>query len=126
MRERGFGGGLIEDFATLWHRVWEDFDFVPHNGESSRAAQHRMVRAMDRIVTAHAGRTLAVSSHGNVISLFLNALDPGFSRREAEDLMNPHVLRVISARGAYRWNSDFRLPGLAEISTDYRQTPIKW
>ena len=22
LREWGFGGGMIEDFATLWHRVW--------------------------------------------------------------------------------------------------------
>ncbi len=84
-----------------------------------------MVAAMDHIARSHAGRTVAVATHGNVISLFLNALDPGFSRREAENLRNPDLLRVVFAGGATRWDSGFRLPGLAEISTHHRETPIR-
>ncbi len=126
LRERGFGGGLVDNFAAVWRRSWEDFDFVPHSGESSRAAQRRMVQAMDHIVATHDGRRLAVASHGNVIGLFLNALDQEFSRQQAEGLRNPDVLRVVFARGAYRWDSGFRVPGLAEIATHHRETPIRW
>jgi 2,3-bisphosphoglycerate-dependent phosphoglycerate mutase len=108
----------------VWRRSWEDFDFAMPGGESSRAAQTRMCRAVREITQAATGTT-AVFTHGNVIALFLNALADTFGRKEAERLRNPDVLRVGWKRGTFTWDPHYRLAGLDSIATDHSQTPVE-
>ena len=114
--------GLPSD--EVWRRSWEDFSFCLPGCESSLAAQARICRAIGRIAESVQGTT-AIFTHGNVIPLFLNALTRTVGRTEAEALTNPDVLKVSWRSGAFAWDRAFRLPGLARIATDHRQTPVE-
>ena len=114
--------GLPSD--EVWRRSWEDFSFCLPGCESSLAAQARICRAIGDIAESAKG-TSAIFTHGNVIPLFLNALTRTVGRTDAEALTNPDVLKITWRNGAFAWDRAFRLPGLARIATDHRQTPIE-
>jgi 2,3-bisphosphoglycerate-dependent phosphoglycerate mutase len=78
LRERPLAGGPSDDWAELQARGWADPDFAAPGGESSRVAQLRGMRVLDLLRARHAvGGRLLVGSHGNLISLILQALEPG-------------------------------------------------
>lgn len=117
LRERHFTHDLVRDWDTLWKRVWSDFDFALPDGESSRQAQERMYAATLEVVKASRARTLAISSHGNVIGLLLQRIDPRFAFEHACSIRNPDVLRVTFDGAALRWDADFSLDALASFAT---------
>jgi broad specificity phosphatase PhoE len=90
--------------------------------ETSAAAQSKFCRAV-RTIIAQATGTTAIFTHGHVIALFLNALDSGVGRPEAEALTNPDVLRVVRKDGVLVWDREFRLTGLSAIATRHEETP---
>ena len=114
--------GLPSD--EVWRKSWEDFSFCLPGCESSLAAQARICRAIGGIAQSAKG-TSAIFTHGNVIPLFLNALRRTVGRADAEALTNPDVLKIRWGGGAFAWDRTFRLPGLAHIATDHRQTPTE-
>jgi 2,3-bisphosphoglycerate-dependent phosphoglycerate mutase len=78
LRERRLAATPRDDWADLLARAWADPDFAAPGGESGRAAQLRGMRALDLLRARHAlGGRLLVGSHGNLISLILQALEPG-------------------------------------------------
>lgn len=77
LRERRLTPGPRRDWEELLVRAWADPDFAVVGGESGREAQRRGMRALDLLRTRHAnGGRLLVGSHGNLISLILQALEP--------------------------------------------------
>ena len=89
-RRRGIGVQLIDDLRERrlslephdeWQaslqRSWADADFALPGAESGRGAQRRAVAILDLLRVRHPdGGRLVVSSHGNLISLILQALEP--------------------------------------------------
>lgn len=124
LRERHLGIGFDEDFWAIWRASWEDFDFARPGFETSREAQRRFAEAMAVILSKHAGKTIGVCSHGNVIGLFLNHLDARNGRETAERLTNPDVLKLRADGAAIEWDRTFRLPGLVDLVTDPADTPL--
>lgn len=77
LRERQLNAGMRADWRELLARSWLDPDFAEPGGESGRAAQQRGMRVLDLLRVRHAdGGRLLVGSHGNLISLILQALEP--------------------------------------------------
>jgi 2,3-bisphosphoglycerate-dependent phosphoglycerate mutase len=77
LRERQLVPGHRDEWHELMERSWREPDFEVPGGESSRAAQLRGLRALDLLRAHHAfGGRLLVASHGNLISLVLQALEP--------------------------------------------------
>jgi 2,3-bisphosphoglycerate-dependent phosphoglycerate mutase len=66
-----------DDWRDVLERSWADPDFALPGGESGRAAQRRALAVLDlfRVHYPDGGRLL-VASHGNLISLILQALEP--------------------------------------------------
>ena len=117
LRERCFTRDLVRDWDTVWKRVWSDFDFAFADGESSRQAQLRMYEATLEVAKASRARTLAISSHGNVIGLLLQRIDRRFAFEHACAIRNPDVLRVTFDGEALEWDADFSLGALAKFAT---------
>jgi 2,3-bisphosphoglycerate-dependent phosphoglycerate mutase len=117
LRERCFTRDRVDDWSTLWKRVWTDFDFAFPDGESSRQAQLRMYEATLEVLTASRARTLAISSHGNVIGLLLQHVDTRFAFEHACSIRNPDVLRMTFDGAALRWDPDFALGELGSFAT---------
>jgi 2,3-bisphosphoglycerate-dependent phosphoglycerate mutase len=125
LRERCFTHDPVHDWDTLWKRVWTDFDFAFHDGESSRQAQTRMYEATLQVVTTSRARTLALSSHGNVIGLLLQQIDARFAFEHACAIRNPDVLRVIFDGATLRWDADFSLHELGAFATAVVTRPAR-
>jgi len=124
LRERLVVKTWVEDFEEVWSRSWTDFEYALPGCEPSMPAQDRFARAVVTIVEECADGPIAISSHGNVIALFLNWIDGAAGREEADALTNPDVLRISRRDDAFIWDREFRLPGLEEIASDYRETPV--
>jgi 2,3-bisphosphoglycerate-dependent phosphoglycerate mutase len=78
LRERRLAATPRDDWADLLAQAWADPDFAAPGGESGREAQRRGMRALDLLRARHAaGGRLLVGSHGNLISLILQVLEPG-------------------------------------------------
>ena len=78
LRERRLAATQRDDWAEILARAWADPDFAAPGGETGRAAQLRGLRALDLLRARHAfGGRLLVGSHGNLISLILQSLEPG-------------------------------------------------
>ena len=77
LRERRLTGQSRPDWREVLQRSWADPDYALPDAESGRSAQLRGLRALDLLRMRHPdGGRLLVSSHGNLISLVLQALEP--------------------------------------------------
>ena len=78
LRERRLSPEPHDEWRTTLERAWADADFVLPGGESGRDAQRRAIGILDLVRLRHAdGGRLVLGSHGNLISLILQALEPG-------------------------------------------------
>ena len=123
LRERLVAKEIVRNFQEIWRRSWDDFNFALPGCESSSDAQQRIVAAVEDIFAGYSHKTIGISTHGNVMGLFLNHIDPAFGREQAEGLKNPDVVRVV-ANDRLVWDREFRLPGLENIATDHKETPV--
>jgi 2,3-bisphosphoglycerate-dependent phosphoglycerate mutase len=125
LRERLVTRTLADDFEEVWQRSWEDFDYALPGCESSTEARERFARAVEDIAGNGGQGPLGLSTHGNVIGLFLNWTDEDNGRCECEGLMNPDIIRIVYRNGTAAWDRDFRAAGLAEIATHPDETPFE-
>jgi 2,3-bisphosphoglycerate-dependent phosphoglycerate mutase len=78
LRERRHDVGQHDDWRVTLERAWTDADYALPGGESSRDAQRRAIAILDLLRVRHPdGGRLVLGSHGNLISLLLQALEPG-------------------------------------------------
>lgn len=77
LRERRLSPEPHDEWRVTLERSWSDADFELPGGESGRTAQRRAVAILDLLRTRHAdGGRIVLGSHGNLISLILQALQP--------------------------------------------------
>ena len=126
LRERRITDKLRKDFEEVMRRSWEDFSYALPGCENSQDAQERVGRAVDQIVRDYPGQTVAISSHGNAISLYLNSLDPTFGHDEMFSIRNPDVVKLQSTPSGVTRYASFELPGLQTLSSHHRESPIDW
>jgi 2,3-bisphosphoglycerate-dependent phosphoglycerate mutase len=78
LRERRLTLAATADWADHLQRSWADPDYAVAGAESGRQAQRRAMALLDLLRARHAdGGRLLVGSHGNLISLILQAFEPG-------------------------------------------------
>ena len=78
LRERVLAAEMHDAWRESLARSWADPDFVMPGGESGRDAQRRAIGILDLLRVRHPdGGRLVLGSHGNLISLILQALEPG-------------------------------------------------
>jgi len=95
LRERQLAGAQRDDWPDLLARGWADPDFAAPGGETSREAQLRGMRVLDLLRARHAeGGRLLVGSHGNLISLILQAFEPGVDHAFHLAMPNPAVFHL--------------------------------
>lgn len=77
LRERRLSTEPHDDWRVSLERSWGDADLELPGGESGRTAQRRAIAILDLLRTRHAdGGRIVLGSHGNLISLILQALQP--------------------------------------------------
>jgi 2,3-bisphosphoglycerate-dependent phosphoglycerate mutase len=103
LRERLLSPVDLPDWREHLKRSWEDFDYSPVGGETSREAQARVVRVLEMVAARHTGGTVMLASHGNLIALALNAFMPSVGYAFWESIPMPAVFTLI--RDGDRWRS---------------------
>jgi 2,3-bisphosphoglycerate-dependent phosphoglycerate mutase len=106
LRERMLSPADLQDWKAHLKRSWEDFDYAPSGGETSRVAQARIVRVLDIIAYRHPAGSVILASHGNLIALALNAFAPKVGYAFWESMPTPAVYTLI--RTGTGWRSDLR------------------
>ena len=81
LRERQLGNIPNEDFLEAVEATWRNSSFAHPGGESNAAAQQRGLAVIQRLQTQHGIEHIVLSTHGNLITLILQSIDPsvGFS-----------------------------------------------
>ena len=92
----------LPDWQNALRRSWEDFDYAPAGGETSRDAQARVMRVLDDVGGAHAAGTVALASHGNLIALAMHAIVPGVDYAFWASIPMPAVFGLRRAGGVWR------------------------
>jgi 2,3-bisphosphoglycerate-dependent phosphoglycerate mutase len=102
LRERRLSVELHDDWRDTLERAWADPDFALPGAESGREAQRRAIGLLDLLRMRHAdGGRLVLGSHGNLISLLLQALEPGVDYAFHLAMPTPAVYRLT--HDGLRW-----------------------
>jgi probable phosphoglycerate mutase len=137
-REQGFG--LLEGLdvptirsrhADLWERwVRHEADYaLPQGGESNAAFHARVMTALAALLDAHAGRRVAVVTHGGVLDMLWRTVHalPLHGPREC-DIPNTGINRLQWKDGRLqimRWGEADHLVGLPEQpGTAQQRSPV--
>jgi 2,3-bisphosphoglycerate-dependent phosphoglycerate mutase len=113
LRERSLGAWLakLEEVEEAIRRMHADLNFHLEGGETGHACNARFDAALGRVIAANPGRTIAVGSHGGVISHLLSRhagdLPDGFWRR----IKNPHLFIFDVGAGGLHWWAERTLGG---------------
>jgi 2,3-bisphosphoglycerate-dependent phosphoglycerate mutase len=102
LRERLLSPVELPEWRAHLKRSWEDFDYAPPGGETSRVAQARVVRVLEDLASRHATGRMIIASHGNLIALALNALMPNVDYKFWESIPMPAVFTLI--RDGDQWS----------------------
>ncbi len=97
--ERALSGAPLDDWVNALRATFDDFELAFPGGENSRAATERAVAAINAALAQHA-HTLAIASHGNLLSLVLRHFDSALGFAEWQIMRNPDVYRVTLGDGA--------------------------
>jgi broad specificity phosphatase PhoE len=97
--ERQLAAEPPADFRPAVRRSLEDFDHQMPGGESSRAAQARGRQAIEALL-GRGARLPVVATHGQLLTLILNSIDPSFGFAGWESLSNPDVY-LVEVDGAH-------------------------
>ena len=101
-RERRLSLEPHEGWRDSLERSWTDADFALPGAESGRTAQRRAIGMLDLLRTRHPdGGRIVVGSHGNLISLILQALEPGVGFEFHMAMPMPAVYRLT--HDGLRW-----------------------
>jgi 2,3-bisphosphoglycerate-dependent phosphoglycerate mutase len=95
LRERLLSPSDLPGWRAHLKRSWNDFDYAPRGGETSRVAQARVVRVLDTIASRHTSGTVILASHGNLIALALHAYMANVDYEFWESIPMPSVFTLI-------------------------------
>ena len=102
LRERRFSVEPFPDWPAALERAWADADYALPGGESGRAAQRRAVATLDLVRSRHPdGGRVVLGSHGNLISLILQVLEPDVGYAFHMAMPTPAVYRLN--HDGHRW-----------------------
>ena len=109
LRERELPTVPPSEFEALVRQAWRLPAEAPRGGESNVQAQVRGLAVVRTVVARHAGSQVVLATHGNLLALVLNALDPGFAYEFWCGLSFPDIYQVAFSgtefRGVERlWN----------------------
>ena len=94
--ERTLSGSPIDNWREVVRDSFEDLELRVPGGESAREVLDRGWAAITELIDGR-HRFPIVVTHGNLLSLILNSLDPNFGYDGWESLSNPDVFALKEA-----------------------------
>jgi 2,3-bisphosphoglycerate-dependent phosphoglycerate mutase len=93
-RERTLSNSPVPDFAFAIQQVWQDEQFAWEGGESNEAARMRGVETTLALLDKHAGKNIAIGTHGNIMVLIMNYFDPAYDFQFWKELSMPDIYKL--------------------------------
>lgn len=94
LRERTLGNFEGLTFKNAKRKVYLDKAFSFPKGESSIEAQARAMKVLARILHENVGKTIVIGTHGDIMTLMMNAFDPKYDYDFWEGLTMPDIYRL--------------------------------
>ncbi|UQZ35186.1 histidine phosphatase family protein [Paenibacillus sp. PK3_47] len=94
LRERAIGDIKDISFREAKQRVYEDFHFAFADGESSAEAQDRGIQELLGLLQEHEGKSLAIGTHGDIMTLLMNYFDPQYDFVFWQSTSMPDIYRL--------------------------------
>lgn len=92
LKERVLAGIPVVDFEASMESLWRDEYFSFEGGESNVVAQKRAVEAIEPYLN---GQVLFIGTHGNIMTLLLNAFDSSNGIDYWRKLKMPDVVKCV-------------------------------
>ena len=113
LRERRLTNGFHPEWKQLIRKAWDDPRFALPGCESSLDCQARIRRCVDELARQNPRRTIAVASHGNAITLYLNSIENTFGFQGWASMRNPDIFSVDYPPSRLPvWDTGFRFDGV--------------
>lgn len=105
LRERKVGGFFKdpEEFFATMERLWLAPERSIGAGESGASARDRFCTALALIARENEGERVLISTHGQVLSLFLKTMESSVDHAFWRAMKNPDLFEVKWARGKFHW-----------------------
>jgi len=94
LRERQLPVVPAGDFERIVQEAWRVPTRATPDAESNAVAQNRGLTAVRQLIARHAEQHLVVATHGNLMALVLNGLDPSFGYEFWRELSFPDVYEL--------------------------------
>ena len=94
LRERELPVVPRDEFEGLIRQAWDLPEKALRGGESNVVAQVRGLKVLRTAMAEHHGSEVALATHGNLLTLMLNALDPSFGYDFWSQLSFPDIYRL--------------------------------
>lgn len=75
LKERVIGNFCHLDFKEAKRKLYDDFDYMYPNGESSHQAQGRAIAIVDKVLQLYKGKIIVMGTHGDIMTLMMNHFD---------------------------------------------------
>jgi 2,3-bisphosphoglycerate-dependent phosphoglycerate mutase len=95
LRERELPPVPPGEFDALVQQAWRLPAEAPRGGESNVRAQARGLAVLRNVVARHVGGHAVLATHGNLLALMVNALDPTFAYEFWRGLSFPDIYQVV-------------------------------
>ena len=105
--ERVLCAGGNPEWLRMLAESFNDPDLCYEGGESGRTAADRGAAVLAEVRAHPTARATAIVTHGNLLALMLQTLDPAFGFEQWQMMTNPDVFRVSFPSG--RWERVWHL-----------------
>ncbi|HEU4692300.1 MAG TPA: histidine phosphatase family protein [Vicinamibacterales bacterium] len=116
LRERELPTVPPDDFEALVRQAWRVPSEAPRGGESNMRAQVRGLTVVQALVARHVGTHVVLATHGNLMALVLNGLDPKFTYESWRTLSFPDIYKLVFNGTEFR-----RVERWWDVTADQRQ-----
>lgn len=102
LKERIIGEFGNLDFKEAKRKLYNDFDFMYPNGESSHEAQDRALAIVDKVLHVHQGKKIVMGTHGDIMTLMMNHFDAKYDYDFWESTSMPDIYKLNFAGNELR------------------------
>ncbi|WP_340401591.1 histidine phosphatase family protein [Paenibacillus sp. FSL H8-0079] len=96
LRERFFAEETIDntELMSIIRDKFNDFDYSLPGGESNADCQNRSIAVIKNILKEHAGKKIAIGTHGLVMTLMMNYFDSSYGLDFLDQLKKPDIYKL--------------------------------
>lgn len=100
LKEKVYGTesfGSEKDFMLFIKRSYLEPDFGLPEGESNNQVQRRGIAVFEKILEDHAGKSIVIGTHGNIMTIIMNYYDKRYDLNFLKQTSKPDIYKMVFA-----------------------------